>query len=483
MRESYEKLLVTFGVFYLFSVIFLSLELPFPNQTSTQPKHNPNNILNININNNQKYINNDINDIIIINDINSNIKTPKKVEINEDEVKDTIDRLINALYAPQRESIAKKNTAVDLTLLNIQTNELLNELIKKAGKNVKNFQSLSQFIPLPSYSFIKNNEKEFYSLPLERKFDFTDFRPNSDEISIVFEKKYDDQYLNQILNNNHNNNNNNNNSNNNNDQNKINKNYCEVSPAAKMIFYNRIGKAGSSSLKSWISSFKENFQISSSDLYDGKSEHLSGDEEKIFVENFQEFYLQKQNFYERHVHFVNFTKYNFDQPFFINMMREPGDRYISQFYFWRTMKGDFGDDLRSRNLTVIDCIMRSNEEIYGCPLFNYQTSFFCGNSPQCKIPADETTFLLARKNLLNFYWVVGTLERFNETTKLLEKTLPTYFPSNSLHSQKKFHLLQNSYEKPPPEVYYMSSVANHYDLILYNLVNDLMDVHLSHCFG
>lgn len=330
---------------------------------------------------------------------------------------------------------------------NANFKDILFELYVKYNKldettDMKKLKTILDGMEVPQLTNVKQNEEEFVGLKMEERLEHINFFLNNEEL-----KGYQQD--------------------------------CQLWPT--MIFYNRIGKAGSSSLKSWMMKYSANFHMESSPDYDGTTEHLTEEEEKSFVTQFLSYYQSSQNLYERHVHFINFEKHGFSQPAYINMMREPGARYISQYYFWYGMAGEFGRKMRNSEVTLIDCLMKPHDSLdFGCPMLNYQTLYFCGNAPECTIPPTEQTYLLARKNILHHYSLIGTLERFNDTTKMLKKTFPSYFATNA-HSNAFPKVMQNNYTPPPKEVYFMASIANHYDLLLFNLVDDLMNQRMKMC--
>src|SRR5690606_32363686 len=133
---------------------------------------------------------------------------------------------------------------------------------------------------------------------------------------------------------------------------------------------------------SWLTTFSNNFNFQHSRYID-----LEGDsEENFFQYDYPRllFNLDKQNIMERHIHYINFTRNGFQQPDYINMMRDPASRYISQYYFWRGLQSTFGKEVRELNYTVEDCLFLSRYgEVYGCPRLNYQTTYFCGHDPIC----------------------------------------------------------------------------------------------------
>ena len=260
----------------------------------------------------------------------------------------------------------------------------------------------------------------------------------------------------------------------------------------KVIFYNRIGKAGSTSLISWLSAFNNNFNFQHSRITDKENES----EENFFKDDYKRLFfgIGQQNVLERHIYYVNFTRNGFEQPDYINMMREPSARYISQYYFWRGLKTPFGDDVRNMKKTVEDCLLLSRfSSVYGCPRLNYQTSYFCGHDPICdEYPLSYAAYLLARENLVNYYAHVGILEYFQSTTSLLMSIYPTYFNTSRMkekyvYGEAYYSALQRvyhpelifgkkqSYPPSPKETIDLANYLNYFDYKLYQLSLDIME--------
>jgi hypothetical protein len=70
-------------------------------------------------------------------------------------------------------------------------------------------------------------------------------------------------------------------------------------------------------------------------------------------------------------------------------------------------------------------------------LFQVLSKYFCGTSEACKKQQDDSSddllkkiavaSQIAKRNILNEYFFIGLLERFDDTLFLLEKILPDYF--------------------------------------------------------
>ena len=59
-----------------------------------------------------------------------------------------------------------------------------------------------------------------------------------------------------------------------------------------------------------------------------------------------------------------------------------------------------------------------------------QTRFFCGNNVVCKGKSSDEkrrALQLAKKRLIEDFYAVGILEQFNDTLRLFERMMPSYF--------------------------------------------------------
>ena len=56
-----------------------------------------------------------------------------------------------------------------------------------------------------------------------------------------------------------------------------------------------------------------------------------------------------------------------------------------------------------------------------------QISFFCGMNPLCDEFGSQKALEMAKSNVERYYAVVGVLEKWNDTLKVLENYLPRFF--------------------------------------------------------
>ncbi len=61
---------------------------------------------------------------------------------------------------------------------------------------------------------------------------------------------------------------------------------------------------------------------------------------------------------ERHLKFIDFTQFGKPSPIWINFVRDPVDRYSSQYYYWRTLGGKWADEIRAANKSL-ECLHAS----------------------------------------------------------------------------------------------------------------------------
>ncbi|XP_065325293.1 heparan sulfate 2-O-sulfotransferase 1-like isoform X2 [Gordionus sp. m RMFG-2023] len=114
---------------------------------------------------------------------------------------------------------------------------------------------------------------------------------------------------------------------------------------------------------------------------------------------------------------------------YVNVLREPFNRLVSYYYFLR-----FGDDYRPHlkrhkmgdNKTLDECVAENGSEC-DAKMMWIQIPYFCGHFSFCHQPGNELALQQAKLNLVNKYFLVGTLERLKDFVELLEHSLPTVF--------------------------------------------------------
>ncbi|XP_069014327.1 uronyl 2-sulfotransferase a isoform X2 [Embiotoca jacksoni] len=138
--------------------------------------------------------------------------------------------------------------------------------------------------------------------------------------------------------------------------------------------------------------------------------------------------------YTRHVHFLNFTRFRIEQPVYINIIRDPINRFLSNYFFRRfgDWRGEQNHLIRTpgmkddeRYLDINVCILENYPECSNPRVF-YIIPYFCGQHPQCREPG-VWALERAKQNVLENYLLVGILEELEDVLLLLERLLPHYF--------------------------------------------------------
>lgn len=193
---------------------------------------------------------------------------------------------------------------------------------------------------------------------------------------------------------------------------------------SKNIFYNRVGKCGSRSLIAVINtlSHKNKFKVmSSNDMKNSRPKGTDLLQEVLTIGK-----LKPPSFYNRHIHYIDFKKYNLEQPIYINMIRDPIARFSSQYNYLKYGDNDHSLKYPNKDRQHINACVMNKSGMCNSTFMFYMGLYFCGMDPVCT-RMDEESVKLAKKHLDNEYVFVGMLEEYNTTLYLLENILPEYF--------------------------------------------------------
>eukprot|EP00045_Choanoeca_perplexa_P010819 m.112278 g.112278 ORF g.112278 m.112278 type:complete len:303 (-) comp15406_c0_seq1:70-978(-) len=145
--------------------------------------------------------------------------------------------------------------------------------------------------------------------------------------------------------------------------------------------------------------------------------------------------------YDQHMGWLNFSLHDQPQPVFINLLRDPIEGAISQYYaslHHSPSANQYRASLppEQRNWSLNQCL----EAGRACQAYklivnrlNSYSKYFCGYHPDCvRTGVDNVTLSAAGvartiHNLHNEYLLVGITERYDDTLKLFKRLLPTYF--------------------------------------------------------
>ena len=145
----------------------------------------------------------------------------------------------------------------------------------------------------------------------------------------------------------------------------------------------------------------------------------------------------------RHYNFVDFEEYGgIFTPTYINVVRNPVDKIVSWFYYWRAAWNVVERKMAYPNEPLPDpeflrkdfdsCVLSGDPEcqyVPGSSVLSHndhrsQIMQFCGHEFYCAEFNGERAFNKAKENVEKFYPVVGVLEDMNKTLKVFEAKLP-----------------------------------------------------------
>ena len=200
---------------------------------------------------------------------------------------------------------------------------------------------------------------------------------------------------------------------------------------APLVIYNRVPKTGSSTMQLLLRKAKNDLfaHVGVSKWWHRAN---SKAEEEEIVKEWKE--IRNATVWNKHMYFIDTSRYDLEfKANWINMVRNPIDRYISEFYFLR--KPSRWAKLADRpsqdwfDLDLNECLETNDPN---CDLnVNYlteqQLTYFCGSAPECRTLGSVKALQRAKYNTEKFYSVVGVTEHWRISLLLLEQYLPKYF--------------------------------------------------------
>ena len=228
---------------------------------------------------------------------------------------------------------------------------------------------------------------------------------------------------------------------------------------ATRIFYNRVPKCGSSftieALKLAQKRYDRFHQIHSKIFI--KHERINEQKTFEFMTSIDELDSKgKPWVFDRHLHFIDFTKYNRVNPLYINIVRKPIDRFLSYYYFIRQADFIYKMETPRRNMTFEECVYSNDSECSTEGAFqDGSIPYFCGQAEICTKPTREAV-ALAKKNVNRYFGVVALNEDLLNGLALCEQTTPDVFRglTNIAASMinKKINKASTTHKRPPEAV-------------------------------
>ncbi|CAH1793859.1 unnamed protein product, partial [Owenia fusiformis] len=172
--------------------------------------------------------------------------------------------------------------------------------------------------------------------------------------------------------------------------------------------------------------------------------------------------------YIAHVGFLDFTKYGYKQPVYIDVVRDPIEKAISMFYFLKQCQAC----RRKHNNTYRESMFKMNMsdyiDKYGVHTLPRKSliKWFSG------IDGNEKSINMAKRNIEKYYLFIGVQEYYIQTMQALEMLLPMF--KGQLHSQVQagVRIGATTHSKFPPNSHQRHLMRENHalDYDLYNFI-------------
>lgn len=199
------------------------------------------------------------------------------------------------------------------------------------------------------------------------------------------------------------------------------------------FIYNRVPKCASSTVTNVIAVLSHflNYTYTSSNIF--WSSAKSESEERKFAAKMAQHPAPWG--LDKHVYFIDTSRYikNFEVNW-INIIRNPVDRYVSSFYYLRSLhrwsrSQQHRPDQAWFNKDLSECILNKDPECkMGTDhLIEQQLTYFCGSAIECRQVGNGDAVRVAMYNAERYYSVIGVTEHLQVSLAVLEGYLPRYF--------------------------------------------------------
>ena len=254
----------------------------------------------------------------------------------------------------------------------------------------------------------------------------------------------------------------------------------------KLVVYNRVPKCGSTTLLFILHRLAvlNNFDTFHSIIFD---EQLLSKSSQIDLLMDLQSQLPEDAclVYDRHLYFINFENLGFEQPTYINLVRHPVEREISNFHYLRSEKHmktllATGRELPSpayRDLTIEQAVLEKALSDYNVTDGDLSTRdglipYFCGQRKLCLRHNYQPALQLAKSNIESHFSVVGVLEDLATTLQVFQFYLPRIFGNITSYSYATANLVKNSnyHENAKSEVKKQLKDYLHMEIDLYHFI-------------
>lgn len=213
---------------------------------------------------------------------------------------------------------------------------------------------------------------------------------------------------------------------------------AQILDKRRLIVYNRVPKCGSQTMSMLINHSSRKNKFKSWQLFqNGEVPQRTLREQRMWIEELYEELdsLQpktKPLLFTRHQYFIDFNEFNAVEPVYINLIRDPVDRFSSFYYFQRFGNARGGGkkqppgqmSYEDWKMSLDECVEKFRRECT-TPIW-HTVPYLCGNKPVCN-ERTEAAIQETKRNIERNYYTIGVLEELKTFLKFLEKSLPQYF--------------------------------------------------------
>lgn len=213
-------------------------------------------------------------------------------------------------------------------------------------------------------------------------------------------------------------------------------NFNRAIPNPGFVFHNKLPKSGSSTMNNLLRELAKKNGFKFIKVEPAQIPNDRFDLEKPLVKFVQETKTEPFFLLKHHFNF-NFTRHGLRQPTYVNVVRDPTDWFVSQYYFRRygwardeKARQTFQGSEEDKERTVDECIQLKKPECLN-PTYKY-IQYICGNHPGCKTndvtdAMKEKATAMAKSQAMRSFFAIGVLEQFEDSLKMFETILPNFY--------------------------------------------------------
>ncbi|XP_063238559.1 heparan sulfate 2-O-sulfotransferase hst-2-like [Bacillus rossius redtenbacheri] len=240
-------------------------------------------------------------------------------------------------------------------------------------------------------------------------------------------------------------------------------------PSDHVVFFNRVPKAGGEMLVLLLQWLQGANGFRHVRLGGGHVRRLSRLQQEDLVEEVT-MAVRRQAVpvsFDRHVYFLNFSRFDRQSPTFINLVRDPAEKALSRYYYARATANPRNPDLKAAPTQATPrrrpdddgsfeaCVAEQRAECSFAAGRHYDLAipYFCGHEEFCTELDNERALSVAMDNVERYFPVVGVLEELNATLAVLESTLSYFFKGvQRLYFDELLEPHKNRNRKKPAEI-------------------------------